>query len=157
VPTIPSDFEIVEDWYQAYVRFEPRGLTGKRLKAYFRAGVSLVQAELTDKTVFPALGLYEQTDETEDLLGNLGFGARYILYSTARLRFNLQFEGEGFYGKRSQQSLEVLPQAELGVPFVTRSLHPSFRLFLQRCVSRVHRCGPARQIPADRLPRPRRF
>jgi len=117
VPPIPSEFQITDDWYSAYVRFEPPGLTGKRLKAYFRAGLSYVTAELTDETVFPALGLYKQTDETEDLMGNLGFGARYILYSTPKVRLNLQLEGEGFYGMRSQESLEELPEVELGVPF----------------------------------------
>ncbi len=120
--TIPSDFQITDDWYQAYIGYAFPGLRGKRLKAYLRAGVSFVQADLTDKTVFPAVGLYEQTDTTEDLLGNLGFGLRYSLYSTPRIRFNLFFEGEGFYGQRTQDTKEVLPEAGVGFPFPTASI-----------------------------------
>src|ERR1035441_9853159 len=49
-------------------------------------GVSYVQAELTHTTVIPALGLYAQTDNTDDLLGNVGFGVGYRLYTSRHVR-----------------------------------------------------------------------
>ena len=72
-----------------------------------RAGVSFVQADLADDASFPPpYGIYRQTDRSQDILGNLGFGLSYALYSGTRLRVGLQFEGEGFYGHRSQESQE---------------------------------------------------
>jgi len=114
--SVPSDFTLDDDWYQAYVRYTFPQLRGKRLSAYLRAGVSYVQADLTVESVFPGQGLYEQTDETTDLLGNLGFGVAYSVYSGRRLRIGLQMEGEGFYGTRSQDSAEALPQAGISFP-----------------------------------------
>lgn len=107
-PSLPSEFEIDDDWYQAYVRYTFPGLRGRRLSAYLRAGVSFVQSEMTDTTVFPNIGAYQQNNSTDDLLGNFGFGIGYSLYTTRRVRIGLQLEGEGFYGTRSQESLESL-------------------------------------------------
>ncbi|MBE0542005.1 MAG: autotransporter outer membrane beta-barrel domain-containing protein [Verrucomicrobia bacterium] len=121
-PALASKFEIDDTWYQAYVRYTFPRLRGKRLSVYLRAGVSFVEAELTDTTTIPALGLYKQTDDTTDILGNLGFGVGYSLYTSRRVRFGLQVEGEGFYGQRSQDSLEVLPQAGPGFPFQTAKI-----------------------------------
>lgn len=118
-PLLPSDFTIDDEWYQAYVRYTFPKLRGKRLSAYLRAGASFVQATMEDSTVVPALGLYHQTDETQDILGNLGFGATYSVYSSRRLKVGLQVEGEGFYGTRSQESLERLPEAGPSFPFST--------------------------------------
>jgi len=112
---LPSKFTIDDNWYQAYIRYNVPALRGRRLSAYVRVGFSYVTAELRDESTIPALGLYEQTDKTDDILGNLGFGLSYSLKSTSRLKVLLQFEGEGFYGRRSQESLEVLPSA--GFPF----------------------------------------
>lgn len=113
---LPSSFSIKDDWYQAYVKYTFPALRGKRLSAYLRAGVSFVQADLTAQTLIPALGLYNQTDHTTDVLGNFGFGVGYRLYSTKRFRLGLQVEGEGFYGTRSQDSLETLDQSVYGLP-----------------------------------------
>lgn len=107
-PSLPSEFQIDDNWYQAYVRYAFPGLRGKRLSAYLRAGVSYVDSEMNDATVFPNIGAYSQTDKTKDLLGNLGFGVGYSVYSSRRLRVGLQLEGEGFFGQRSQKSLESL-------------------------------------------------
>lgn len=116
---LPSAFSIKDDWYQAYIRyvFSSRGKFG----AYLRAGVSYVQAELTDDTTIPALGLYHQTDKTDDLLGNLGFGLAYSLYASRHTRLAAVVEGEGFYGHRTQKSLETLPE-DLGLNFATATI-----------------------------------
>jgi hypothetical protein len=107
-PSLPSDFQIDDDWYQAYVRYTFPGLRGGRLSAYLRAGVSFVQSDMTDTTTFPNAGVYQQKNSSDDLLGNLGFGIGYSLYTTRRMRVGLQLEGEGFYGNRTQKSLESL-------------------------------------------------
>ena len=119
---LPSAFSIKDDWYQAFIRYTFPGLRGKRLWAYVRGGVSYVQAELTDTTVIPALGLYAQTDNTDDLLGNVGFGVGYRLYTSRHVRLGLQVEGEGFYGQRTQKSLETLPE-DFGVKFSTATIN----------------------------------
>ena len=59
-------------------------------------------------------GTYTQKDDTQDILGNVGFGLAYSLYTTHRLRIDLQGEVEGFYGERSQKSLETLSTITLG-------------------------------------------
>jgi hypothetical protein len=115
---LSSAFTIKDDWYQAYIRYTFPGLRNKPLWAYLRAGVSYVQADMTDYTVIPNFGIYNQTDKTEDLLGNLGFGVGYKLYTGPHFRLGLQVEGEGFYGSRTQKSLETLPQ-DFGVQFQT--------------------------------------
>ena len=109
--TIRANFNYTDDWYQLYVRYNIQDFLSKtRFKAYLRGGVSMVQATLTaDDTA--STQLYKQTDQTQDILGNIGFGLTYSLYSTVRLKVGLQAEGEGFYGIRSQDSTENLPQA----------------------------------------------
>jgi hypothetical protein len=119
--TLPSSFKIDDTWYQIYVRYTFPSLRGKRFSAYLRAGVSFVQSDLTDDANSPALGRYTQTDSTEDTLGNLGFGLGYSLYTSRRVKLGLQFEGEGFYGTRSQNSLESL-SADEGVVFVPANI-----------------------------------
>jgi hypothetical protein len=119
---IPSSFSIKDDWYQAYIRYTFPGLRGKRLSAYLRGGISYVTADLTDDSVIPALGLYHQDDKTTDFLGNLGFGLGYSLYTTRHFRIGLQFEGEGFYGNRSQESLETLPGIDPSFPYTTAKI-----------------------------------
>jgi hypothetical protein len=115
-PALPSAFSIKDDWYQAYVKYTFPGLRRGKWSAYMRAGVSYVTADLTDQTLIPQLGLYNQKDETTDLLGNLGFGVGYRLYPGKRFRVGLQLEGEGFYGTRSQDTLETLDQSVYGLP-----------------------------------------
>lgn len=104
---LDSTFSITDDWYQAYIRYTFPGLRGKRLSAYLRAGVSYVQATLTDAAPIPTLGVYAETDKTDDLLGNVGFGVGYSLYATRHVRLGVQVEGEGFYGRRSQKITET--------------------------------------------------
>jgi hypothetical protein len=118
-----SSFNIKDDRYQAYLRYTFPGLRGKRFSAYLRAGVSYVKADLTDDTVFPALGLYHQSDKTDDLLGNFGFGLGFTLHTWGHLKLGLQAEGEGFYGRRQQTSLELLPQAGPGFEFVSAKIN----------------------------------
>ena len=113
---LDSDFAIKDDWYQAYVKYTFPGLRRGRWSAYLRAGVSYVSADLTDQSLIPSLGLYKQTDKTTDLLGNLGFGVGYRLYTGKRFRLGLQLEGEGFYGTRSQDTLETLDESVYQLP-----------------------------------------
>lgn len=112
-PPLSSQFSIKDDWFQAYVRYTFPRLRFTPFNAYLRAGGSFVQADLSDSTIIPALGLYTQTDSTKDYLGNLGAGAGYS-WAGVRFRIGVQLEAEGFFGKRSQSSREDLPQAELG-------------------------------------------
>ena len=109
---LPSAFTIKDTVYQAYVRYGPKNFRGQKLSAYFRAGFTYVDSEMTDKTVIPALGIYEQRVDATDLLGNLGFGVSYRFLKAGRLRLSVQGEGEGFAGVRSQDSIERLPQSE---------------------------------------------
>ena len=76
--TPPSDFTIDETGYQAYIRYVPKSLRGKRLSAYFRVGVTNVDAKTTDTLVDPLLGFYQETVKATDLLGNAGFGVGYL-------------------------------------------------------------------------------
>jgi hypothetical protein len=115
----PSSFTIEETIYQAYLRYTPPALRGKRLSAYVRAGVSYVDSELTDQLTIPQQGLYQETVEGTDLLGNVGFGLGYRLYSSGRFRLGLQAEAEGFYGNRSQDITESFPQQGTYFPTVT--------------------------------------
>ena len=57
----------------------------------------------------PVNGAYNQTDDTQDILGNLGFGLGYSPYISGRTRVLLQLEGEGFFGHRFQDTHENLP------------------------------------------------
>jgi hypothetical protein len=119
-PALPSSFSISDDWYQAYIRRRFPALLGQpRLSAYLRLGFTYVKAEMTDTTTIPALGLYHQTDDTDDLLGNAGFGVSYALHTTRRFRASLLVEGEGFYGRRSQTSTEELEHAGFTFPSAT--------------------------------------
>jgi hypothetical protein len=107
---LTTTFTINDDWYQAYVRYTFPALRFTRLSAYLRAGVSFVQADLQATNTGPESpgGFYKQTDRTEDILGNVGFGLVYFVYRSNRAKLGLQLEGEGFYGHRSQDSREDL-------------------------------------------------
>jgi hypothetical protein len=107
-PRIGSDFHLEDDSYKAYVRYAFPGLRGRRLSAYLRAGVSYDDAVFKDTTVYPFYGIYTQKDDLNDILGNLGFGLGYSLYSRGRIKLGLQLEGEAFYGHRSQETQETL-------------------------------------------------
>jgi tetratricopeptide (TPR) repeat protein len=111
-----ATFTIDDTWYQAYLRYVLPGLRGTRASAYLRGGFSYVTADLTAGSVIPAFGIYKQTDKTTDILGNIGFGWRYALRPMQPYRIYLQLEGEGFFGTRSQNSLESLPEVEGFVP-----------------------------------------
>lgn len=104
-----GSFSIDDDWYQAYVRYAFPRLRGKRLSAYLRAGATYIQSTLDDASTTPA-GYYTQNDKSTEIRGNLGAGLAYTLYSSRRFRCGLAVEGEGFYGNRSQDSLETLNQ-----------------------------------------------
>ena len=112
--TIPGhftgNFDYKDNWYQLYLRYNFQNLlSGTRFKAYLRGGVSLVDATMTVKDVSDSPSVYNQNDDTTDILGNLGFGLTYSLYARPRFKVGLQVEGEGFYGARSQTSTEHLP------------------------------------------------
>jgi len=124
--TIPGhftgNFDYNDDWYQLYLRYNFQNLlSGTRFKAYLRGGVSLVQATMTVTDVSDPSPLYNQNDDTTDILGNLGFGLTYSLYARPRFKVGLQVEGEGFYGARSQTSTENLPQDNKGAGLVTQA------------------------------------
>jgi|SRR5665213_718150 len=119
--SLNSNFSINDTWYQIYVKYTFPQLRGKRFSAYLRGGASYVTADIKDDAQSPAVGRYTQTDTTDEILGNVGFGLGYTLYSTRRWRFGLQVEGEGFYGTRSQQSLENL-SADAGLAFVSANI-----------------------------------
>lgn len=109
---INSSFSIDDTWYQLYLKYTFPQLRGKRFSAYLRGGVSYVSATLNDNSP----GEYTQKDNTQDYLGNVGVGLAYSLYTTHKLRIDLQGEIEGFGGVRYQQSLETLPgQGRVGV------------------------------------------
>lgn len=113
-PSIPSHFSISDDWLQLYVRYTFPGLRFSKYNAYLRAGGSIVQAELHDTLVAPGIGLYTESDKTQDFLGNLGAGLAYALYTGERWRIALQGEAEAFFGTRSQKTTEDVPDEELG-------------------------------------------
>ncbi len=121
IAALPSRFSLKDNWYQADLKYTFPALQGKRLSAYLRAGVCFVQADLTVQTQIPSLGLYNQKDTTTELLGNFGFGAGYRLYTGERFRLGLQLEFAGFYGTRSQDSLETLDQSVFGLPLSANS------------------------------------
>jgi hypothetical protein len=104
--SLNSTFSINDTWYQIYAKYTFPQLRGKRFSAYLRVGASYINSELKDNSSDPIR--YVQTDKTQDLLGNLGGGLGYTVYSSRHLRFGLQTEIEGFYGNRSQSSLETL-------------------------------------------------
>jgi hypothetical protein len=118
---LPAAFDIDDTWYQAYVRYTFPGLRGKRFSAYLRAGVTFVQADLTMVAPIPNFGLYRQEDETQDILGNIGFGVGYSLYATRRVRIGLQAEVEGSYGTRTQDVTEFMDN-DLGLVLEPASL-----------------------------------
>jgi tetratricopeptide (TPR) repeat protein len=107
---LPSDFSIKDTWYQAYVRYKFRSFFGVRnMDAYLRVGATYIDATLEVSS--PPAGvsveqIYSQRDTTTEIQGNLGFGLMYWLHRARHLRYGLQLEGEGFFGHRSQSSLE---------------------------------------------------
>lgn len=119
---IPSSFSIDDTWYQAYLKYTFPQLRGKRFSAYLRAGISYVTATLKDNASQTIDGAYSQHDDTQDILGNVGFGLAYSLFTTHRLRIDLQGEAEGFFGERSQQTLETLA-SDRGLPFQTDDIN----------------------------------
>lgn len=101
-----STFSIDDTWYQLYLKYTFPQLRGKRLSAYVRGGASYITSTLNDN----ATGgyVYTQKDDTKDILGNLGAGVAYSLFTTHRFRIDLQAEAEGFIGERQQKTLETL-------------------------------------------------
>jgi hypothetical protein len=113
---INSTFSIDDTWYQLYLKYTFPQLRGKRFSAYLRAGASYITSTLKDDSTGASAGVYSQKDDTQDILGNIGAGLAYSLYTTHRLRVDLQGEIEGFGGERSQQSTESLPDDGLSGP-----------------------------------------
>ena len=133
--SINSSFSIDDTWYQAFVKYTFPQLRGKRLSAYLRAGASFVTADLKDDAN-TYQGVYTQKDTTQDLLGNLGGGLGYTVYSSSHLRFGLQAEIEAFYGIRSQDSSETLGQ-DTGLSPVTASIDNTLYGGIGRVTARV--------------------
>jgi hypothetical protein len=108
---INSSFSIDDTWYHLYLKYTFPQLRGKRFSAYLRAGATYISATLKDNAegATSETSPYSQKDDTDDIRGNIGFGLGYSLFTTRRLRFDLQVEGEGFYGERFQQSTESIP------------------------------------------------
>jgi len=67
------------------------------------------------------LGLYDQTDKTTDIFGNVGLGATYAFYTHGRFSVGLQGELEAFGGVRNQSSLETI-QTDLGLNPATANI-----------------------------------
>jgi len=139
---LDSNFSIDDTWYQLYIKYTFPQLRGKRFSAYLRAGASYVTADITDASVAPAALRYSQKDTTDEFLGNIGFGLGYSLYTSGRFRFGVQFEGEGFYGERSQQSLENLsadsgPPGFPGLNFVSANINNSLYGGIARATMRA--------------------
>ena len=110
-----TKFTIDDQWYQAYIRYAFPSLRGKPFSAYLRGGISYVTADLRVDSTGNGAGRYTQDDTTTDLLGNLGFGVSYRLYTSPnrKLRLAVSGEGEAFYGMRNQESLERLTETDL--------------------------------------------
>jgi hypothetical protein len=130
-----STFTLDDTYYQGYLRYAFPQLRGKRLSAYLRVGVSYITATLTDNASSPATGRYRQNDSTTDILGNIGLGLGYSLYTKGRFRLGLQGDLEGFYGERSQSTLETL-SADAGVNFVSANINNSLYGVLGRVTLR---------------------
>lgn len=128
-----DNFTLDDHWYQGYVRYAFPQLRGKRLSAYLRAGFTYIDATLTDSSETPQ-GLYNQNDKTTEIRGNLGAGVTYSLYSSRKFRFGLQFEGEAYFGSRSQDSLETLSSA-FGLPHVSANINNTLYGGLGRAVA----------------------
>ena len=120
---LDSNFSIDDTWYQLYLKYTFPQLRGKRFSAYLRAGGSLITSTLNDNGTQPGGSRYTQNDKTTDYLGNVGFGLAYSLFTTHRLRVDLQGEAEGFYGDRSQKSLETLTGTVISSGFQSASLN----------------------------------
>ena len=102
-------FTISDDVFQVYFRYTPKRFRGTRLSPYIRIGVTYalgdVKALLDNEATQTH---YQQTDKITDYLGNVGFGLNYWFYRGDQLKIGFQFEGEGFYGTRSQSDQESL-------------------------------------------------
>jgi hypothetical protein len=88
-PDFKTKFKIDDQWYQAYVRYTFPALRGKPFSAYLRAGASYVMADLEVEAIGGPPPRYSQEDETRDILGNLGFGVTYMLYTTRKIRLGI--------------------------------------------------------------------
>lgn len=106
--SIAMPFTIDESTYQGFMRYNFPGLRGKRFSAYMRLGLTYTQADVTGFTDQTASQWYGIKNTTEDLLGNLGFGMSYTLFTGLHARLAAQAEGEGFFGQRSQSPKELL-------------------------------------------------
>lgn len=109
-----SQFSIDDTWYQAYVRYSFPQLRGGKWSAFARAGFTYIDATLTDNVNIPNFGEYNQNDKTTDLRGNLGFELGYNIHTGPRFRVGVRVDGEGFFGTRSQDSLETLTGGVFG-------------------------------------------
>jgi len=107
IGNLNSDFNYTDDWYQLYLRYQlPQLLHNPRFKAYVRFGASMVSANMLAQDI-ESPSIYNQKDNTTDILGNLGLGLKYALHSTFRFKLGLQGEAEAFYGLRNQTSTEA--------------------------------------------------
>ena len=63
------------------MRYNFPGLRGKRFGAYMRLGLTYTQADVSGLTDQTASQWYAIQNTTQDLLGNLGFGVSYTLFT----------------------------------------------------------------------------
>jgi hypothetical protein len=140
---INSTFSIDDTWYQLYLKYTFPQLRGKRFSAYLRAGASYITSTLKDDSTGASAGVYSQKDDTQDILGNIGAGLAYSLFTTHRLRVDLQGEIEGFGGERSQQSTESLPDDGLSGPQtdLSNTLYGGIGIATVRVEYRMGRAG----------------
>jgi hypothetical protein len=134
--SLQSAFTLDDTYYQLYLRYAFPQLRGKRFSAYLRGGISYITATLTDDASSPAVGRYRQNDSTTDILGNIGLGLGYSLYTKGRFRLGLQGDLEAFYGERTQNTLESL-SGDTGVTFVSANLNDSLYGVIARATLRA--------------------
>ncbi len=115
-----SDFTVDDDWIQAYVRYSFSELTvGKPYTFYARFGVSYVKTELEMRADIPKLGLYNQSSESTDIMGNIGLGVTYAFVRKEHHRLGALMEMDVFGGQRTQDMTEKLYYQTRGVPVST--------------------------------------
>ncbi|HTV42663.1 MAG TPA: hypothetical protein VMF08_19015 [Candidatus Sulfotelmatobacter sp.] len=146
-PAVPASFDVNDTWFQIYLRYNFQNfLAGTRFRAYLRGGVSLVGATLTTVndpfSSYHSGAFYSENDKTFDVLGNLGFGLTYSLYSTVRLKVGLQLEGEGFGGNRSQDITETfVPRNVTGNATIDNTVYGALGRFTLHADYRLGQSG----------------
>jgi hypothetical protein len=112
-----TDFTVDDSWIQGYLRYSFSELTvGKPYTIYARLGVSYVKTELEMRADIPKLGLYNQSSESTDIMGNIGLGVSYAFLRKEHHRLGALVEMDVFGGQRTQDMTEKLYYQTSGTP-----------------------------------------